>query len=199
MYLQAALLKASRDALQHLSRPLLCFAVRHNIICVSLKRHIWLRLAHPDVECKMQEDIGQKRANDSALRRPLLSQHKRTIFVLHRDFEPPLNVEQYPSTLCVLAHRAQNQPMVKVVKEPSNVEVNHPVLAPAPLARCRYRIMCRLFHSISIGVVVKIRLYQRLQIFLDNRLRNPIRHGRYAQRSHTSIFLQFTDRTAGGK
>jgi hypothetical protein len=60
MYLQAALLEAARDALQDLLRLLLRSAVRHNIICVSLERHIGMRLAHPDVERKVQEDIGQK-------------------------------------------------------------------------------------------------------------------------------------------
>src|SRR5687768_1156063 len=47
MYFKAALLEAARNALQDLPCLLLRSAVRHHIICVSLERHIWVRLAHP--------------------------------------------------------------------------------------------------------------------------------------------------------
>src|SRR5688572_5356600 len=81
--------------------------------------------------------------------------------------------------------------MVEVVKESSDVQVNDPVIAPAAFARCRHCIMRRLSRPISIRVGVKIRLHQRLQVLLDNRLRDPIRYGRYAQMSRASILLRY--------
>ena len=118
MYFQAALLEAARDALQDLLRPLLRSAMCHNIICVSLERHIWMRLAHPDVERKVQENIGQKGANDSALRRSLPPWRQRTVLHLHRGFKPPLNVEQYPATLRVFPYARRTNPWSRLSKKP---------------------------------------------------------------------------------
>jgi len=65
MQLQLATLQPRLNAALDGVRLLLTYAVRDNIICISLKRHHWVRLAHPLVESEVQKDVGQQRANYS--------------------------------------------------------------------------------------------------------------------------------------
>jgi hypothetical protein len=59
MQLQPAALQPRLNATFDCLRLLRALAVHNHIIGISLKRDSWIRLAHPIVECEMQEDVGQ--------------------------------------------------------------------------------------------------------------------------------------------
>jgi hypothetical protein len=66
--------------------------------------------------------------------------------------------------------------MIKVVEKAFDVEIQHPVKAPASLPGHAQGLMGRLARSVAIRVRVKHGLEHRFQSHGDHRLRNPIRH-----------------------
>src|SRR4051794_3747653 len=139
----------------------------------------------------MQKQVGQDRANDPALWRPLFSWHKRTVLQHLGCFQPTLDIQQHPPTLRVLAHRTQEEPPIDAVEETLDVKVDDPVVAPASLTRCPDGIDCRTPRPISIRVRMEHWFQQRLQISTNNLLRNAIRNRRNAQRSRSAIRLRY--------
>lgn len=61
-----------------------------------------------------------------------------------------------------------------MIEESSNVDVDHPVIAEASLPRHTDGLKRRPLRSVAIGVRIKVRLNQRLQLHLDHRLSNTI-------------------------
>src|SRR5271156_111949 len=68
------------------------------------------------------------------------------------------------------------------VEERLDVEVQHPVVSPAPLTRPAHGRDRRTAGSVTVGVRMEHRVPSRLQIPADNLLRDSIRHRWYAQR-----------------
>src|SRR5262249_22673360 len=131
------------------------------IIRVSLKRHARMRLAHPVVECEMQKDVGQQWGNYAPLWRALHACREGSIVQLSGCFQPPLNIQQHPTTVCVLPHRAHGERPVEIVEKAADVEVDDPVEAPAPLASDSNRLQRRLLGPVPIRVIVEMRFHYR--------------------------------------
>src|SRR5258708_30981534 len=68
------------------------------------------------------------------------------------------------------------------VEERLDVEVEHPVVSPAPLTRRAHAVNRRTAWSVTVGVRMEQRVQSRLQIPADNLLRDSIRHRWYTQR-----------------
>src|SRR5215471_16975998 len=127
MQLQLATFQPCLNAALDGLRLLLAYAVRDDIICTSLKRHRWVRLAHPVVECEVQKDVSQQRTNHTPLRRSFLACRKGSIFQSSGCFQPPLDVQQNPPTVCVLPHCSHGKRPVEIVEEAADVKVDYPV------------------------------------------------------------------------
>ena len=87
---------------------------------------------HPPVEGVVQEQVGQQRADDTALRRASLPLLQAPIRQLHLGPQPPLDVEQDPVVLGVVAHRSHHEVPIDVVEETFDVEVDDCSSTPAP-------------------------------------------------------------------
>jgi hypothetical protein len=80
--------------------------------------------------------------------------------------------------------------MVDVVKQSFDVELQNPIILPAPLARYLHGIQRRFCGSISVGVWQEDRLHSRFKDHFNNHLRHTIRYGRYAQNAFPAILLR---------
>ena len=74
----------------------------------------------------MQEEVGQQRTDDTALRRAALARLQAPVGHLHLGAQPPLNVEQHPVVLAVVAHRSHHEVPVNVVEKPLDIEIDDP-------------------------------------------------------------------------
>jgi len=88
----------------------------------------------------MQEQIGQQQRDQPAQsmrsgRRAPLPRDKLTAIEAHRRLQPPLDVEPHPRVVGVPTQRAKQQLVEGGVEEALDVDVEHPVVAPATLAR----------------------------------------------------------------
>src|SRR5213076_382958 len=61
------------------------------------------------------------------------SRHDAAVLHLHRRLQPALDVEQYPATVGMTTDRPEHQLPIDAVEETLDVEVEHPVVAPAAL------------------------------------------------------------------
>ena len=68
--------------------------MKHGVIGVSGEPNAGKMPRHPEIERIVQEQIGQDRRHDAALRRALVARLKLPFRVLHRRFQPTLDVEQ---------------------------------------------------------------------------------------------------------
>jgi hypothetical protein len=80
--------------------------------------------------------------------------------------------------------------MIQIVKEPLDVHIQNPVGLPTPSPGHSHCLNRRLSRAVPIGILMEIRLQQRLQVPLDNHLGNPIRYRRDAQRPLAPTFLR---------
>jgi hypothetical protein len=76
---------------------------------------------------------GISSADDSALRRALLTRDQLAVLFLHWRFQPALDVENHPLFLGVFLHRPYQQILRDVVEEALDVQIQNPVIAPASL------------------------------------------------------------------
>src|SRR5215218_755420 len=72
-----------------------------------------------------------------------------------------------------------------LIEELLDVEIDHPVVLPAPRPTRRDRVMGRLARPVAIGVRVKPVVRPRLQMHGHDRLRDPVGDRRHAQHSDT--------------
>ena len=82
---------------------------------------------------------------------------------------------------------------IETVEERLNVEVKHPVRAPAALAGLGYGIDGRLAGSVAVGVGMEYRLQDRLQITPNDLLGDAVGDRRNAQRTRAPIRLRNID------
>ena len=118
-------------------------------------------------------------SDDAALRRAFVARLKLPFRVLHRRFQPTLDVEQDPGLLTVLAQSRHQEAMIEIVEQASNVELHHPVLVPATASGDSDRLQRRFPRPITIGIVVEERIKLWLQPHLDRRLRDPVGYRRH--------------------
>ena len=96
-----------------------------------------------------------------------------------------------------MSHGALDQVMIGMIKEGFDVQIDHPVEAPASLPRHPHRIERRLAGSIAVGVRVEHGLHQRLQDHLHDRLRHAIGDRRNAERARAAVVLRDLDEPHG--
>ena len=147
----------------------------------------------PHIERLRQEEMRQQRARDPALWRPLLPRDQGAVGHLHGGFQPPLDVQHHPWAVGVLLHRPPQKPVVDGVNEAWDVAIEHPVIAPASLARLTDGLQRRLPRPVPLGIGVKDLLHRRLQVPLDHRLGDPIRYRRNAERPRSALALRDID------
>src|SRR5262249_33652917 len=75
-----------------------------------------------------------------------------------------------PMDIGMTLDRLEHQLPVDAVEEALDVEVENPVIAPAALAGLGHGIDCRLARPVAVGVGMKDRLQDRLQITTDDLL-----------------------------
>src|SRR5205814_6918290 len=133
MKFQPTVLQASGYGHPNLLGLLLRSAMHDGIISEALKRQLPILLRHPPIKRIVQKQIGQQRADDTALRRALLTRNQLAVLFLHWRFQPPLDVENYPLFFGVFLHRPYQQILRDVVEETLDVQINDPVIALASL------------------------------------------------------------------
>src|SRR5262245_34435856 len=78
---------------------------------------------------------------------------------------------------------------IDAVEEALDVEIEHPVAAPTALTSRAHGIDRRFAGSVAVGVGVKHRLHNQLQIASGDVLSDAVRNRRNAQRSRPTIRL----------
>src|ERR1700745_4203105 len=162
-----------------------------DIIGIALKWDIRMVPAHPQVERIMQEEIRQEGADDPTLRRASFPCDEASILHLLRGIQPSLDEQKHPRAIGMLADRAHKQIGIDAVEEGLDIKIKNPRMAPASLPRPPDRIERRFVGSISIGVVVEVRLHEWLQETLDHRLGNAIGDRRYSERPGPVVPLRY--------
>jgi len=86
----------------------------------------------------------------------------------------------------MLPNRPHQQRMVDVVEHSLDVELDHPVVVPAPPPYPGYRIERRAPGAIPIGIGMELGFEDRFQDTLDHSLRHPVGHCGHAEHPHTA-------------
>src|SRR5271169_770077 len=174
-------------------RLLGALAVTNDIVRVSLERDMRKGFHHPHVERVMQEQIRQGGADDTSLRSSGHSRHDATILHLHRSLKPALDVEQHPRTIRMITDGPEHQLPVDTVEKSLDVEIEHPVVAPAALASLVHGIDRRFAGPVAIRVNVEHWLQDRLQIASGNLLGDAVGDRWNPQRPHPTVHLRNID------
>src|ERR1700719_3068664 len=82
--------------------------------------------------------------------------------------------------------RTEQQLPIDTVEVSFDIDVEHPVVSPAALTGLAYSIDCRFAESIAVGVGVKHRFQNRLQVTTDDLLGNAVGDSWNAQRPRTA-------------
>src|SRR5215475_15791583 len=134
----------------------------------------------------MHEQIRQQRTNYSSLWRPRHAQDDATILHLHWRLQPAFDVEQHPAAIRMLANRLEHQLPIKTVEVGLNVKIEHPVIAPAALSRCAHGVDRRFAGPVTVGVGMKHRLQDWLQVTTGNFLSDSVSDRGDAQRPNAT-------------
>ena len=129
----------------------------------------------------VHEQVRQDRRDRRSLRGSLGSLLKGAVGVLERGRQPPLDIQQHPASVGDRLHRPEHEVPRHLIEELLDVEIDHPVVLPAPLPACRERLMGRLARPVAIGVRVKPMVRPFLQMPGHDRLRDPVGDRRHAQ------------------
>jgi hypothetical protein len=136
-------------------------AMRAASIGIALERDGRVCPRHPGIERSMPEERRKDRADATALRPPLSPLDAGAVLALHGRLYPPCHLQEAPWTGRVLPERPQEQRRVHGVKEPLDVQIQHPVVAPTPLPGDAEGLYCRLARSRALRVRVKMGLENR--------------------------------------
>jgi hypothetical protein len=77
----------------------------------------------------------------------------------------------------------EHQLPIDAVEEALDVEIEHPVVAPTALASHVHSLDCRFAGSVAVGIGMKHRLHDRLQVAPGDLLSDAVGNRRNAQRS----------------
>ena len=139
-------------------------AVVDPVIGVALEGNVRVVPNHPRIQRIMEEKVGQQGADYTPLRRSPIPCRQGSIRKLHRGFQPPFGVEKNPRAVRVLAHSPDQKRMIDVIEEAFDVQIQHPVTAPAALP-CRADGLDRgLAGAIPIGILVENWLQEWFQV-----------------------------------
>jgi hypothetical protein len=83
----------------------------------------------------------------------------------------------------------EHQLPIDTVEEAADIDIEHPVIAPAALTSGVHSLDCRFAGSVAVRVDMKHRLHSRLQIAPDDLLGDAVSDRRDAQRSCPTICL----------
>jgi hypothetical protein len=89
----------------------------------------------------------------SALRRSRRPRHDATVPHLHGRLHPTLDVEQRPGTVRMFANSPEHQLPIDAIEEAFDVEIEHPVVAPAALASRAHRVDRRSSGPVAVGLI----------------------------------------------
>src|SRR5215475_2611859 len=111
MKFQTALCKPAPDGLPYCSRLRFAPAMDAYIVSETLEVDGRKRPRHPHVERIMQEQVGQERTDDTALRGAFRPFHQDPVRTLDRGTQPPAHVQPYPGEFSVVRHGAFDKVM----------------------------------------------------------------------------------------
>ena len=140
-----------------------------------------------------QSYLLRSRSHHPALRRSRRPRHDAAVLHLHWRLQPALDVEQHPGAVRMVPDSPEHQLPIDAVEETLNVEVEHPVVAPTALTSRAHGIDCRRAGSVAVGVAVKHRFHNRLQVASGDVLSDAVRNCWNAQRSRPTIRLWNVD------
>jgi len=89
----------------------------------------------------------------------------------------------------MMADSLKQQLPVNAVEEAFDIEIEHPVVAPATLTGCAHGIECRPAGPVTIGTGVEHRLQAWFQVTTSDFLGDAIRYCRDTQRARAAIRL----------
>src|SRR5580700_3523832 len=126
-------------------------------------------------------------SDDPTLRRSRCARHDTAVLHLHRRLQPALDVEQHPRAVRMMTDRLEQQLPIDTVEVTFDVDVEHPVVAPAALTSLAYGIDRRSAGPVAVGVGMEHRFQARLQVPTGDLLSDTIRDRRDAQRAHATV------------
>src|SRR5204862_5017352 len=162
----------------------------NGVIRIALERDARIGSLHPHIERVVQEQIRQGGAYDASLRSSRHSRHNAAILQLDRSLQPALDVEQHPWTVRMTTDCPEQQLPINAVEIGLYVEIEHPVVPPAPLTSLAHGIDRRFAGPVAIGVGVEHRLQPRLQVATGNFLSDSVSDSWNAQRARTALRLR---------
>src|SRR6516165_1505315 len=118
----------------------------------------------------MQKQIRKDGAYDPSLRSSRRARHDAAVLYLHRSLQPAFDVEQHPGRVRMMTDRLEHQFPIDAVEVSFDVDVEHPVVSPAALTGLAHCIDRRFAGSVAVGVRMKYRLQNRLQVTTDDLL-----------------------------
>src|SRR6516164_694596 len=130
-----------------------------------------------------------KRADNPSLRRPCRTRHDAAVLHLHRRFQPALNVKEHPRTVRMMADRREQKLPIDAVEEALDVEIEHPVVAPAALTSLMHGVDRRFAGPVAVGVGMEYRLQNGLQVASGDLLSDAVSDRRNTQRPRPAIRL----------
>ena len=152
---QSNLVHPLRDPGQHRLGLCPAFAVHDGIVSEAVKRAARILPGHPRIERVVHEQVRQARRDRRPLRSSPAALFKGPVRMLQRRMQPPFHVEQHPPAVGDRLHRPDDQVPRHLVEELLDVQVDRPVVLPAPLPAYRKRVMGRASRPVAIGVLVK--------------------------------------------
>jgi site-specific DNA recombinase len=135
-------------------------------------------------DCGREVPIGgnylmRSGSGDTPLRGATIPRDSFSVDV-HRRLQPSFDVQQDPCHIAVLLDRSHQQPVIDVVEQSLDIELDNPVIIPASSSHQRYRIQSRAPWAIAKGVTIKRRLEPWLEDHLDHSLCDSIGNGWHA-------------------
>src|SRR5882672_6011986 len=191
MKFQTALQESIMDGFQYRTSLPLTSAMDDGTVRITLELDRPILPPHPEIKRIMQEEIGQQRTDDSALRRASCPLLQSAICLLHGSTKPPRNIQPQPWAVGVVCHSTLNQVMWNGIKERFDVQINDPVSIPAALSRHPHSVECRLPGPIAVRVRMELRFHQRLQHHLHHGLCDAIADSWNAKRALAAVILRY--------
>src|ERR1700688_3204655 len=93
------------------------------IICIPAPWEVWVLSCHPRIKCIVQEQVSQNGTDHTSLRSSASSSDPCSILKFHRCRQPSFDIQQSPFTLHMFADSTQQQCVVDVVEQASDIKL----------------------------------------------------------------------------
>src|ERR1700689_3571986 len=93
------------------------------IICIPAPWEVWVLSCHPRIKCVVQEQVSQDGTDHTSLRSSASSSDPCSILKFHRCRQPSFDIQQSPFTLHMFADSTQQQRVVDVVEQASDIKL----------------------------------------------------------------------------